>query len=106
MAEAESKPKETKAERYVRQMEQIQTLRQQAVEELLEKRREIDDQLKMLGHEPARGGKAGRRRGAATKAQLCDSCNLPGPDKRNPRNQDPPKKFTAEELAQKGLLAK
>lgn len=105
MADTE-KPKETKADRYLRQIEQIETLRQQAVEELLEKRREIDDQLGALGHQPKTAGKPSRRRAASTKGKFCEICNIAGHDKRNHRNQDPVKKFTVEELSEKGLSQK
>jgi len=74
--------------------------------ELLEMRRAIDHQLRTLGHEPRPGGKSSRKRAPATKDKFCDICNLPGHDKRNHRNQEPQKKFTAEELAQKGFPAK
>ncbi|MGQ0814419.1 MAG: hypothetical protein ACT4O1_08120 [Gemmatimonadota bacterium] len=105
-------------------------LRQEAIAELLQQRKDINRQLQQLGYEgeavqerprasqaradaqesavpwSAPEARARRRRRAGeidTQARKCPICDLPGHDLRAHRGQEHKRPFTAEELAEKGL---
>jgi hypothetical protein len=109
MATETATPKETKkmAERNVQaiiaELEQLDKDYTAKKEKLTEELRGTYDQLsRFFGNESARGKK---KTGASKPAaeRHCDICDINGHDARAHRNQDPKKKFTAKELAEKGL---
>lgn len=101
MAEA----KESKLDKVLRQIEQLEALKKEAIQELLEERESIDLKLTSLGYkepEPQRTG-ATRKRSGTTKEKHCEICDLVGHDKRAHRSQIKKQPFTTAELQEKGL---
>ncbi|SRR5579883_1557501 len=93
----------TKAQQVLEQISKLETLKKEAIDELLAERQKIDEQLAQLGYND--GPPPKKKTGASKPAgeRHCDICDMNGHDARAHRNQDPKKKFTAKELAEKGL---
>jgi hypothetical protein len=101
----------TKAQQALEALAKIETLKAEAIQELLADRQKIDDQLGQLGYtdrKPARK-RGGAREGAGTvdPTKPCSVCNFltsPNHDARKHRAQgDNKKPFTVKDLEQFGL---
>ena len=99
----------TKAQQALEALAKIETLKSEAVTELLAERAKIDEQLAQLGYTDGRAKKKGTRAGAGAvdPTRPCSVCNFlttPNHDARKHRAQgDNKKPFTAKELEQFGL---
>lgn len=97
------RPRASAYEAAMREIERIESLREKAIEALLEERKAIDKKLRDLGH--GTGAKRiRRRRQAPAITRFCNICQMEGHDGRAHRSQGKKKrKFTAEELQKLGL---
>jgi hypothetical protein len=77
-------PRDTVSEAFAL-LQQLQPLREAAIEELLAQRAKIDDQLAQLGYEPAAAtavSRSPRRRSVADPTKPCPVCGKLGHDRR------------------------
>lgn len=89
----------TKVEQALKAMENIDTLRKEAVDELLTQRNEIDKQLRTLGHGEGKVIRARRVVDPNTPCPICNFVTAPAHDARKHRGQgDKKKPFTPKEL--------
>jgi hypothetical protein len=100
----------TKAQQVLEALAKIETLKAEAITELLADRAKIDEQLAQLGHsdgKPAGKKKTREGAGAVDPNKPCSVCNfvtVPNHDARRHRAQGEAKKaFTAKELETFGL---
>ena len=97
----------TKAQQALEALAKIETLKVEAIQELLAERQKIDDQLAQLGHTGGKG--TTRKRGGASKPageRYCNICEAQGHDARAHRGQGKnKKKFSAAEMKELGASA-
>lgn len=85
-------------------IQKIETLKQEAVQELLAERAKIDDQLSQLGHDNSKPAKKRTQREKDPNApcSICKFVTDPPHDGRVHRSQETKKPFTAKELEERG----
>lgn len=95
-----------KVKQALEQLAKIEDLKNEAIEELLNQRKEIDTQLKSLGHDVGIGRRTQRRILDPNKAcPICQFVTVPAHDARNHRGQGKKKHaFSAEELKELGYV--
>lgn len=97
----------SKVQHALEQIAKIEDLRKEAINEILEQRKELDAQLKSLGHEVGGTPRRSQRRTLDPNKEcpICAFVTTPPHDARNHRGQGKKKKaFTAEELKEFGMV--
>lgn len=102
--------KESRFDKIMRQIESLESLRNEGIQELLTERKGIDEKLAQLGYteNSGRGATSKRRGGTRTPnpdkiCPLCDFITDPPHDARMHRSQQKKQAFSAAELTEKGL---
>jgi DNA repair exonuclease SbcCD ATPase subunit len=98
----------SKVQEALKAMQNMEALKQGAIEELLEQRKTIDEQLTQLGFEDqpkSARGKATRQRDPNKPCGVCEFVTDPPHDGRAHKNRSQ-KPFTSEELKELGFTKK
>lgn len=96
----------SKVQQALEQLAKIEDLRKEAIEEILNQRKELDAQLKSLGYDTGGSGRRAQRRvlDPNKPCPICEFTTVPPHDARNHRGQGKKKKaFTADELKTLGM---